>query len=412
MSSLSTLFPSPFQPPSCPTIEDRKKDIRRANFFAECHLRGIDFQHACSAMDEAMTQQDKWWVQTSACKPPSAKKRRIECDNQQNDPSNGRKPDCGSTTRLRIDEPVRTIMDPDEPAFEIKENLIRKLLSTTDTSAEKIPNVQELVNQLSVKFKEQQRSTSALLPSVAATPCEGLWLTISKPTYAGCLGRSENGHWSYGLGRLSFDRFRPDKLTCSIEHVVNNVSDEYTTKEQGRVVRRRRYDIVSSFVVEPQELSKELKIERPIHGLLTTQGQCEDDPEVPNRLTVSFTGGLLELQDPQDLSVWKQIFEPDGTDDNTSQQTVSALIAEKFLLGAESQPMESDGTIRYDMKRPIGGQHGQVFVDVLYQDHSLRILQGHRGTLYISIRVPEEDEDEEDDGICVVANEKTLIQIG
>eukprot|EP00957_Ditylum_brightwellii_P087847 6690087-Ditylum_brightwellii.AAC.1 len=49
--------------------------------------------------------------------------------------------------------------------------------------------------------------------------------------------------------------------------------------------------------------------------------------------------------------------------------------------------MEEDGTMRYQFHRPIGG-HGSHYVDVLYLDDTLRIMKGHRGTVYVFSRVP------------------------
>jgi hypothetical protein len=52
---------------------------------------------------------------------------------------------------------------------------------------------------------------------------DGVWLTLSKPTYPECLGRNELGQYIYTLGRMSFDMFRPANLVCSIQGVFNSV---------------------------------------------------------------------------------------------------------------------------------------------------------------------------------------------
>jgi hypothetical protein len=52
----------------------------------------------------------------------------------------------------------------------------------------------------------------------------------------------------------------------------------------------------------------------------------------------------------------------------------------------------------YFFKRPIGG-HGEVFCDALYADETLRIVQGHRRSIFVFSRVPSFDEsDEEESG--------------
>jgi hypothetical protein len=52
---------------------------------------------------------------------------------------------------------------------------------------------------------------------------DGVWLTMSKPNYPECLGKSEGGEYMYSLGRMSFDMFRPTGMVCSIQGVFNPV---------------------------------------------------------------------------------------------------------------------------------------------------------------------------------------------
>lgn len=63
---------------------------------------------------------------------------------------------------------------------------------------------------------------------------EGMWLTITKPTFFGNLGDNDNGDPLYTLGRMSFDMFSPSNLVCSlqgnfneIERVVGNVREDF-----------------------------------------------------------------------------------------------------------------------------------------------------------------------------------------
>jgi hypothetical protein len=132
--------------------------------------------------------------------------------------------------------------------------------------------------------------------------------------------------------------------------------------------------------------SSEYIVRRPIRGLLTNHGYCVPDPNVPNRLSVWFSGGSLEVQDDiHDLDEWKQLF-----DENEAPRRdlgeLARVLAAKCLLGAHlPHSMEEDGSLTYFLKRPIGG-HGHVFVDVLYCDETLRIVRGHRGSIYASIR--------------------------
>jgi hypothetical protein len=52
---------------------------------------------------------------------------------------------------------------------------------------------------------------------------EGTWLTLTKPTFFGCLGENDNGDPLYTLGRMTFDMFTPCNLICSIQGNFNTV---------------------------------------------------------------------------------------------------------------------------------------------------------------------------------------------
>lgn len=54
----------------------------------------------------------------------------------------------------------------------------------------------------------------------------------------------------------------------------------------------------------------EYVLRRPIRALLTNNGYCVPDPTTPNRLTIWFSGGSLEVQDEEaDLAEWKHLFD-------------------------------------------------------------------------------------------------------
>jgi hypothetical protein len=103
---------------------------------------------------------------------------------------------------------------------------------------------------------------------------------------------------------------------------------------------------------------------------------------------VWFTGGTLEVQDENaDLPEWKRIFDHRVKPDRNLKEK-ARLVASKVILGAELQDdLSDDGTMRYSLKKPIGG-HGNIFVDVLYSDDSLRIVRGHLGAIMVLSRVP------------------------
>ena len=49
--------------------------------------------------------------------------------------------------------------------------------------------------------------------------------------------------------------------------------------------------------------------------------------------------------------------------------------------------MEPDGRMCYRLPNPIGG-HDAAYVDVLYLDETLRIVQANTGSLHVMARVP------------------------
>jgi hypothetical protein len=52
---------------------------------------------------------------------------------------------------------------------------------------------------------------------------EGMWLTLTKPTFFGNLGDNDQGDPMYTLGRMSFDMFSPSDLVCSLQGNFNSV---------------------------------------------------------------------------------------------------------------------------------------------------------------------------------------------
>ena len=133
------------------------------------------------------------------------------------------------------------------------------------------------------------------------------------------------------------------------------------------------------------ECSPDELIPRPIRGIMTNYGYLLPDPHIPNRVSVWFTGGSLEVNDEEkDLEEWKKIF---GNAPNRDVGEFARVLAAKVLLGATvPDQMEENGTLSYTLKRPIGG-HGTAFCDVLYMDEQLRIMRGHTGSVFVFHKV-------------------------
>jgi hypothetical protein len=110
----------------------------------------------------------------------------------------------------------------------------------------------------------------------------------------------------------------------------------------------------------------------PLHGVMTNYGYALPDPNVSNRFTIFFTGGLLEPNDETDLVEWKKVFGVDAPKRSLADR--ARLLAAKILLGANvSDTMEVDGSMSYYLKRPIGG-HGSTYMDVSIRITELSIV--------------------------------------
>lgn len=71
------------------------------------------------------------------------------------------------------------------------------------------------------RYKQQQQGRSNNEGSLLLF--DATWMTLSKPTFPGCIGTNKKGEFVYSLGRMSFDMFRPINLKCSIRNVCNEI---------------------------------------------------------------------------------------------------------------------------------------------------------------------------------------------
>lgn len=232
---------------------------------------------------------------------------------------------------------------------------------------------------------------------------DGNWLLLSRPNYAECLGTNSAGEYMYTLGRMSFDMFTPGSLVCSISGVFNSievVKDKSSLRSIPKKLKDdigkadcalRRYDIITAFKVESSSPlfgpnSPNQNVNHPLRGTITTHGYMIPDPHTPNRHSIWFSSGKIEPNvEDKNLDLWKRAFSGGTLRRHLSEK--ARVLAAKLLLGAlVPSKMEDDGSMEFEMTRPIGG-HGSAYVDVLYMDENLRIVQGHRGSLFVSTRV-------------------------
>jgi len=290
---------------------------------------------------------------------------------------------------------------------------------------------------------------------------EGNWVNMSRPNYVECLGHNADDEFLYTLGRMSFDMFQPGNLLCSVQSTHNTIKIIGEREELPAFVPKslreevaslcenastgggsaggrpgssaakrpllRSYDIAVSLTIEPPESVGQPKPTatptptKRMRAVMSVKGYVLPDPEIPNRLTVWFTGGKLSPArlasgdgaetDDEDQAEYNQSVAASakrgkvasGSDDNygyfddwkalfakgkwrkTLGERARAMAA-KLLLGADvPNKMEEDGHMEYFLHRPVGG-HGKVYVDVLYLDEDILIMRGHHGTIYAMAR--------------------------
>ena len=150
---------------------------------------------------------------------------------------------------------------------------------------------------------------------------------------------------------------------------------------------------MAAFTIEPTVAgfpdAPNKDVHRPIRGIMTTFGYSIPDPKTPNRHSVWFTGGRIETNNnPADIMAWKRLFTKHPPKHSFGEK--AKLMAVKMLMGATvPETMNDDGSMEYEFTRPLGG-HGTAYVDTVYLDETLRIVKGHRGTVMVFSRLPQQ----------------------
>jgi hypothetical protein len=257
------------------TKKERKRAHAAAQFYSECSLRGILPSEADSAAIGAQERHDKWWIRTKYKtvseddngnhEMPASKRRRNEitlpeCEEEyqthsihmlSEDEFSHKRPasfsDESLTNSIRV-LPASAKFHVDEITH-CKRVAIDELQKTGgDTQSKTFVNCLKVLESSYSSRKWDARWSS----EDAVTQMDGKWLTLSKPTFAECLGTNDQGDYRYTLGRLSFDMFRPTKLTCSIQGVYNFIG--HKTSEIGT-------NVVHQPLIFPVKLKEDLRKE-------------------------------------------------------------------------------------------------------------------------------------------------------
>lgn len=313
----------------------------------------------------------------------------------------------------------------------VRSELIDALLSSEGDVDD--PRFLSALDVLSTAFKSNSGNTNYSLSSIL----NGSWRSLSRPSYhyGGCLGMNERGSFVYTLGRMCFNMFKPSSLRCTVQSTMNIIQPvcvmdnnapraaPWSLRRELALVRDdpnephvqpntmlKSYDIVIALTIEPGQFkaAKNETIPSPpcrVRATHVVRGYFLPDPEVPNRLTVWFTGGELAPAPPPPggkhatpaevpfgeerfggMNDWMSLF---GVAHKRSWGESISLMGAKLFLGAElPDGMGRDGSMRYMLHRPYGG-HGKGYVDVVYADSELLITKGNSGTLHVMTQKPQ-----------------------
>mmetsp|Transcript_21329 Transcript_21329/g.44825 ORF Transcript_21329/g.44825 Transcript_21329/m.44825 type:complete len:679 (-) Transcript_21329:159-2195(-) len=255
--------------------------------------------------------------------------------------------------------------------------MLGKLRTEKKSHETQLQDVERLLRRRNDKLLELMPNSNRgdqFIPSLSLEKSqetlEGQWFSLTKATYADCLGDNDDSNPMYRLGRMTFELFMPGDLVCAIQAVFNPITEavenatssrhlsskyhygydddfEFDEVSRGtgkhrrhqftvpkalqdevrRALRRasdsgsgapvlRTYNIVTAFTIEPYSPqfghdSPNKLVMSPIRGILTTEGFALPDPNKPDRLSVWFSGGKIECGEPKDsheFEVWKYIF--------------------------------------------------------------------------------------------------------
>jgi hypothetical protein len=253
---------------------------------------------------------------------------------------------------------------------ELKEKL--KSLLAKYYGDTKNPDVVEVVDQLSElnPAKENAAQSSLFLGEFYALTC---------PNFPGRIEPQKGAEdlVQYTLGRLSFNIFQPHKLVCTLRSVRNPVSNQNISGQEDK--KTFSYPLVLDITIHTPD--------GDLPATLVNEAYCYENPDVNNRIMVSFSGGTLmpaeEIKhDISKLKLWAQTFEGAYKKADTERSYFGWFFQSmiRILLGLTVPSDDSllKHTFHFGMKRsPVG------YLDVLYLDEDLRITRGNRGTIVV-----------------------------
>jgi hypothetical protein len=233
----------------------------------------------------------------------------------------------------------------------------------------------------------------------------GRWRAITTPPFPGKItsddSSTDDGKSRFTLGRMSFNMFKPTKLVCAVEDIINIIRPVDAATEGNLLLS----DIIKSTRnasgdipawTQTYHIQVTMEIETPTMTLpakLTNYGFCF--PEKLALLGVKFCEGKLEpgfdMSCPNSAAMaeaWKETFDCAVAKDAYTQSYLSKVgtwLTHKvmyMLMGLEPPCDSVDYTQTYKIGRPYVGQF-----EFVYFDKDLRVTKGNRGTVVVVERV-------------------------
>lgn len=321
---------------------------------------------------------------------------------------------------------------PTAEVVSITRDLLSALVASKGDTNE--TRFKECLSQLRANYLNSSSMTAlhSVEHSSVGNLSKGMWLNLAKPLFPECLGANESGDPLYTLSRM-LGIPTVFNVICSLQATYNSVcpvedaqsdpnvpnyikdhllhkdeeSDSPTNKNEKSRQQLCTYDMVTSFTVEPSHVplllspppteksaEKNAAKQCSVQAILNFKGYSLPDPIIPQRHTVWLAEGCVQTVSSQRQHEvnWKRVFSGVPAGEPAMSSTFSTKPPVYDFLDSDSNGAPvgtNDHDLAFRFQCPFGGP-GVAHVDTLYIDDSLRIVQGHRGSLFVFSKVPED----------------------
>lgn len=264
------------------------------------------------------------------------------------------------------------------------------------------PEVREALDNL-VQLAEKERDDyngAEWSPAHSMDVNQGRWRAITTPPFPGKLPEEADCKRKFTLGRMTFGMFKPTKMVCVVEDIVNVVKP-IDANEGGSEDERQKGHRGGNVPAWTQTYNLEVLMDieassAKLPAKLTNYAVCF--PKSPTRLGVRFSSGTLaprfDLSSSDNATLaaaWKETFGNAVAKEAESQSYLGKLGTwltqklMKMMMGLEMPIDMDDFTQTYKIGRPRMGH-----LDILYLDEDFRVTRGNRGTIVVVERLETE----------------------